>query len=69
VSRSTAGRYEYQRVWLPHDIGREGARVALSIHAAYGEWELMRSRVYPDGRRWVELRRRHRPGLPAYVSF
>jgi len=56
-------------VWLPHDIGREGARIALSIHASYGEWELMRSRVYPDGRRWVELRRRYRPGLPAYQSF
>lgn len=65
MARTTG--WEYQRVWLPHDIGREGARVTLSIHASYGEWELMRSRVYPDGRRWVELRRRYRPGLPPYL--
>lgn len=59
-----ATSFEYQRVWFPRDQTRDGARVTLSIHAAYGEWELMRSRVFPDGRRYVELRRRFRPGLP-----
>ena len=59
--------YEYQRVWFPRELTREGARTALTIHATYGEWELMRSRVYPDGRRFVELRRRTRPGLPRYL--
>jgi hypothetical protein len=58
--------YEYQRVWFPREMSRTGVRVTLSVHASYGEWELMRSRVYPDGRRWVELRRRARPGLPAF---
>ncbi|MGH3743423.1 MAG: DUF5703 family protein [Mycobacteriales bacterium] len=61
-----AREYEYQRVWFPHDMTRTGVRVSLSVHASYGEWELMRSRVYPDGRRYVELRRRARPGLPAF---
>ena len=58
--------YEYQRVWFDREMTRTGVRLPLSVQASYGEWELMRSRVYPDGRRFVALRRRARPGLPAF---
>jgi hypothetical protein len=35
----------------------------LTLHAEYGEWELDRLRLYPDGSRRVILRRKARPGL------
>lgn len=57
--------YEYQRLYLPRGTSRESARTALSIHARYGEWELDRLRLYPDGSRRVVLRRR-RAGYPPY---
>jgi len=61
-----AREYEYQKVWFDRGTSRTNVRVSLSIQASYGDWELMRSRVFPDGRRYVELRRRARPGLPTF---
>jgi hypothetical protein len=57
--------YEYQRVALPRHVGREAAREILALHAEYGEWELARHRLYPDGRRLVTLRRPRRRGRSA----
>jgi hypothetical protein len=54
--------YEYQRLWMPPGTDRTTAQNILTIHALYGDWELSRVRVWPDGRRRVELRRLQRPG-------
>ncbi len=59
--------YEYQRLFLPRDVDRESARLQLTIHAEYGEWELSRLRLYPDGSRRVELRRPRRRGGRSYL--
>ena len=56
--------YEYQRVALPRHVGREAAREILTLHAEFGEWELARHRLYPDGRRLVTLRRPRRGRSP-----
>lgn len=53
-------RYEYQRVTLPRSVSRDGAREILKLHAEFGEWELARLRLYPDGQRLVTLRRPRR---------
>jgi hypothetical protein len=53
-------KYEYQRVSLPRHVGRDAAQEILKLHAEYGEWELARLRLYPDGRRVVTLRRPRR---------
>nr|WP_268904125.1 DUF5703 family protein [Candidatus Frankia alpina] len=38
------------------------------MHAEFGDWELERLRLFPDGSRRVVLRRRRRPGgLPGYL--
>jgi hypothetical protein len=58
------GDYEYRRVWLPPDTDRATAQNILAIHASYGEWELSRVRIWPDGRRHVEVRRPRRHGVP-----
>jgi hypothetical protein len=34
------------------------AQVQLALHAEFGDWELTRVRLYPDGTRKVILRRR-----------
>ena len=57
--------YEYQRVHIPVGTDRATAQNILTIHALYGEWELSRVRIWPDGRRHVEVRRRKRPAPPA----
>lgn len=62
-------RWEVQRVSLPRGTSREHARAVLSVAASYGGWELARYRLWPDGRRQVEVRRRLDParvgeGLP-----
>lgn len=57
-------QYEYQRVWIPAGTDRATAQNILTIHALYGEWELSRVRIWPDGRRHVEVRRALRPGRP-----
>ena len=50
--------YAYMVVHLPRGTTREAARRFLTDHAEYGEWELARLRLYPDGSRKVTLRRR-----------
>lgn len=53
-------RYEYQKVSLPRTVGRDAAQEILKLHAEFGEWELARLRLYPDGQRLVTLRRPRR---------
>jgi hypothetical protein len=45
------------------------ATEVLTLHAQYGDWELDRLRLFPDGSRRVVLRRRRRRGayLPSYL--
>jgi hypothetical protein len=50
--------YEFQRFSLPRTISRSAVRSLLVDHAEYGGWELSRVRLFPDGSRKVELRRR-----------
>ena len=50
--------YELREIRLPRGTTREESRRALTEHAEYGQWELARLRVYPDGSRRVWLRRR-----------
>ncbi|MBE1588704.1 DUF5703 family protein [Nonomuraea angiospora] len=45
-------------IFIPRDLTREAARQLLTEHAEYGQWELARVRVYPDGSRHVRLRRK-----------
>ncbi|THJ45650.1 hypothetical protein E7Y31_19820 [Candidatus Frankia alpina] len=47
---------------------RRAAVQILTMHAEFGDWELERLRLFPDGSRLVVLRRRRRPGgLPSYL--
>jgi len=50
--------YEYQSLRLPRGTSRNAARQLLTDHAEYGQWELDRLRLYPDGSRTVRLKRR-----------
>ncbi|GAA5085685.1 hypothetical protein HNP84_010219 [Thermocatellispora tengchongensis] len=50
--------YSYLNVYIPRDTTREAARQLLTEHAEYGDWELDRLRLYPDGTRHVRLRRK-----------
>jgi hypothetical protein len=50
--------YEFQRFSLPRTISRSAVRRLLIDHAEHGGWELARLRLFPDGTRKVELRRR-----------
>ncbi|MFB9201744.1 MULTISPECIES: DUF5703 family protein [Nonomuraea] len=45
-------------IFIPRDLTREAARQLLTEHAEYGQWELARVRVHPDGSRHVRLRRK-----------
>jgi len=59
---------EYQRLYLPPDTDRRQVLAVLTVHAAFGDWELERLRLLPDGSRRVLLRRPRRPGgLPGYL--
>lgn len=53
---------EYQRLYLPPGTDRRAALTLLTMHAEFGDWELDRHRIFPDGSRRVVLRRRRRPG-------
>jgi len=53
--------YEYRAVTIPKGADREHTRELLAIHAEYGDWELARHEIWPDGRRKVTVRRRLRP--------
>ena len=57
---------QYERLYLPPGTSRRTAQTVLTLHAEFGEWELDRLRLYPDGSRRVILRRKARPG-PAAV--
>ena len=50
--------YEFERFRLPRTLSRAAVRRMLIERAEYGGWELARLRLYPDGTRRVELRRR-----------
>ena len=49
--------YSYLVVYLPRGTSRDAARRILTDHAEYGNWELSRVRLYPDGSRKATLRR------------
>lgn len=53
--------YEYRAVSIPAGADRRQTKEMLVIHAEYGEWELARHTLWPDGRRMVTVRRRVRP--------
>jgi hypothetical protein len=50
--------YSYLVLRLPRGTTRDAARQILVEHAEHGGWELVRARVYPDGRRRIQLRRK-----------
>lgn len=50
--------YEFRRFQLPRTMARSAVRRLLTDQAEYGGWELARVRLYADGSRKVELRRR-----------
>lgn len=49
--------YSYLVLHLPRGMSRDAARRILTDHAEYGNWELSRLRLYPDGSRKATLRR------------
>ena len=49
--------YSYLVVYLPRGTSRDAARRILTDHAEYGNWELSRLRLNPDGSRKATLRR------------
>jgi len=49
--------YSYLSLYLPRGTSRDAARRILTDHAEYGNWELSRLRLYPDGSRKATLRR------------
>jgi Family of unknown function (DUF5703) len=49
--------YSYRVLHLPRGTSRETARRILADHAEYGDWELARLLLYPDGSRKATLRR------------
>ncbi len=53
-----AAEWEYAPLRIPSDTDRQTAAVQLTLHAEYGDWELARVRLHPDGTRRVWLRRR-----------
>lgn len=50
--------YEYRELTFQRDQGRGEVRQALTEHAEYGSWELVRVRVFWGGARKVLLRRK-----------
>ncbi|WP_130494258.1 DUF5703 family protein [Motilibacter rhizosphaerae] len=50
--------WETRTVHLPRGTSRNEARAFLVEQAELGHWELRRLRLYADGRRKIELRRR-----------
>ena len=58
----TRGEWEYRTHSMKRGTTREEARIYLSIAAQFGEWELARLILWPDGRRKVWLRRKYEPG-------
>jgi hypothetical protein len=52
------GEFEYKRFDLPRQMSRNAARRLLTDEAEYRGWELARVRLFADGTRHIELRRR-----------
>ncbi|NUQ88113.1 MAG: hypothetical protein HOQ43_06575, partial [Glycomyces artemisiae] len=50
--------YTYLVLSLPRGTTRDAARRIMTEHAEHGGWELDRLRLYPDGRRRIQLRRK-----------
>ncbi len=50
--------YSYLVLTLPRGTTRDAARQLMVEHAERDGWELFRVRVYPDGRRRIQLRRK-----------
>jgi hypothetical protein len=50
--------YTYLVLRLPRGTTRDAARQIMTEHAEYGRWELDRLRLYPDGSRYIQLRRK-----------
>lgn len=50
--------YSYLVLRLSRGMTRDAARQILVDHAEHGGWELVRVRVYPDGSRRIQLRRK-----------
>jgi hypothetical protein len=50
--------YTYLVLQLPRGTTRDVARQIMTEHAEYGGWELDRLRLYPDGSRRIQLRRK-----------
>ena len=50
--------WEIREVPLPSKSSRQVARTILTELAEYGRWELVRTRIYPNGikRMWVKKR-------------
>lgn len=51
-------QYTYLVLSLPAGTTRDTARQILTEHAEHGGWEIDRLRLYPDGRRRIQLRRK-----------
>ena len=56
--KERASKFEWRVVDIPTHLSRNEARVLLTEHAEYGQWELARSVIYHGGARRVWLRRR-----------
>lgn len=50
--------YSYLVLRLPRGTTRDTARRVLTEHAEHGGWEIDRLRLYPDGSRRIQLRRK-----------
>jgi hypothetical protein len=50
--------WEFRRLFLPRGVSRKAAHRLLTDAAEYGNWELDRLRLFPDGHRTVVLRRK-----------
>ena len=50
--------YTYLVLSLPRGTTRDTARQILTEHAEHGGWEIDRLRLYPDGSRRIQLRRK-----------
>ena len=50
--------YTYLVLNLPRGTTRETARQLMTEHAEYGGWELHTVRLYSDGRRRIQLRKK-----------
>lgn len=61
--------FEYRAVRVPPGASHKHTSDLLTIHAEYGDWELARHAIWPNGRRNVTVRRRLRteplPPMPS----